>query len=106
MAGLALNPGTPPSFLEYLLDELDFILVMSVNPGFGGQEFIHSSLEKIRTIKQMCKKHRVSPLIEVDGGVNSKTVSRVVDAGADVCVAGSAVFGTDDYSEAIKLLRE
>lgn len=105
-AGVAINPATHPSTVEYVLRDLDFILVMSVNPGFGGQKFIPSALEKIRQLKAMCLEQGVSPLIEVDGGVNRKTVSDVVQAGADVCVAGSAVFGSDDYAMAIRELTD
>lgn len=105
-AGVALNPATSLSCLDYILEDLDFILVMSVNPGFGGQKFIPSSLAKIRRIKEMCQSCNVSPLIQVDGGVNKHTISKIVEAGAEVLVAGSAVFGSDDYTVAIDELRE
>ncbi len=105
-AGAVLNPATSPSVLEYVLKDLDMIVIMSVNPGFGGQEFISSSLEKIRFLKQMCKEQDVSVPVEVDGGVNIRTVRSVVEAGADICVAGSAVFGSRDYSQAISDLKE
>jgi len=102
-AGVSLNPSTPENVIEYVLDRLDLVLVMSVNPGFGGQSFIPSQLEKIRKIKQMIGDRPIE--IEVDGGVNKDTVKQVASAGADVVVAGSAVFGSGDYKTAIELLR-
>jgi len=105
-AGAALNPATPPSAVEYVLQDLDMVLIMSVNPGFGGQEFISSSLKKIRQVRQMCLSQGLSIPIEVDGGVNSRTIHPVMEAGADICVAGSAVFGKDDYREAVTRLRQ
>ncbi len=104
-AGVVLNPATNPCELEYVLDDLDFILVMGVNPGFGGQDFIPSTLEKIRALKEMCRrKDRIVP-IEVDGGINPGTIKEVAAAGADIYVAGSAVFGAGSYEEAIRELR-
>ncbi len=105
-AGAVLNPGTHPSAVEYVLEDLDLILVMSVNPGFGGQRFISASLKKIRQIKEMCDNQGVDIPIEVDGGVNADTIGEVVQAGASICVAGSAVFGQADYSSAIKELKQ
>ncbi len=105
-AGAVLNPATHPSTVEYVLAELDMLLVMSVNPGFGGQKFISSSLEKIRELKKMCQLQGIHIPIEVDGGVNAHTIHSVVEAGAEICVAGSAVFGRDDYMEAIKELKK
>ncbi len=102
-AGVSLNPHTSESVLEYLLDKLDLILVMSVNPGFGGQSFIESQLEKIRRIRTMIGQRPIE--IEVDGGVNAATIASVVGAGADVVVAGSAVFRGDDYVSTISELR-
>lgn len=102
-AGVALNPATPPEVIEYVLDNVDLVLVMSVNPGFGGQEFIPAVLPKIRRIKEMIGKRPVE--IEVDGGINSKTVSRVREAGATVLVAGTAVFGEENVVRAIKMLQ-
>ena len=103
-AGVSLNPATPESVLEYIIDKVDLILVMSVNPGFGGQSFIHSQLEKIRRIRQMIG---VRPIdLQVDGGVNTKTIGDVVEAGANVVVAGSAVFNGGDYVKSIKDLRQ
>ncbi len=105
-AGAVLNPATHPAVLDYVLEDLDVVLVMSVNPGFGGQEFIPSALRKISQVRKMCQSRGVSMIIEVDGGVNSRTIRSVVDAGADICVAGSAVFGKEDYADAIGELKE
>ncbi len=102
-AGVSLNPATPESVLEYVLDKVDLILVMSVNPGFGGQSFIPSQLDKIRRIRKMIGDRPVE--LEVDGGVNVDTIGDVVAAGADVLVAGSAVFKGDDYAATIGALR-
>ena len=103
-AGVSLNPGTPERVIEYVLDKLDLILVMSVNPGFGGQSFIPAQLEKIRRIRQMIGDRPID--LEVDGGVNVDTLKDVVDAGANVLVAGSAVFKGDDYGATIGALRD
>ncbi len=102
-AGVSLNPATPESVLEYVLDKVDLILVMSVNPGFGGQSFIPSQLDKIRRIRKMIGDRPIE--LEVDGGVNVDTIGDVVAAGADVLVAGSAVFKGDDYAATIGALR-
>ncbi len=104
-ASLALNPATPVSALEPILDDLDMVLLMTVNPGFGGQSFIESSLRKIRQLRRMCDEHGVNPLVEVDGGISAKTAARVTAAGANVLVAGSAVFGADDRACAIAEIR-
>ena len=103
-AGVSLNPGTPETVLEYVMDKLDLILVMSVNPGFGGQSFIPSSLDKIKRIRQMIGDRPIE--LEVDGGVNTDTITDVVAAGANVLVAGSAVFKGDDYAKTIGALRD
>ena len=103
-AGVSLNPSTPERVIEYVLDKLDLILVMSVNPGFGGQSFIPAQLEKIRRIRQMIGDRPID--LEVDGGVNIDTLKDVVDAGANVLVAGSAVFKGDDYAATIGALRD
>ena len=103
-AGVSLNPGTSESAIEYVLDKLDLILVMSVNPGFGGQSFIPAQLEKIRRIRQLIGDRPID--LEVDGGVNVDTLKDVVDAGANVLVAGSAVFKGDDYGATIGALRD
>jgi len=102
-AGVSLNPATPESVLEYVLDKVDLILIMSVNPGFGGQSFIPSQLEKINRVRKMIGDRPIE--LEVDGGVNVDTIGDVVSAGADVLVAGSAVFKGDDYAATINALR-
>jgi ribulose-phosphate 3-epimerase len=102
-AGLSLNPATPEGVLEYVLDKLDLILVMSVNPGFGGQSFIESQLEKIACIRRMIGNRAIE--LEVDGGVTADNAQRVIAAGADVLVAGSAVFKTSDYAGNIAAIR-
>jgi len=102
-AGVSLNPATPPEVLAYVLDKIDLVLVMSVNPGFGGQSFIESQVAKISRLKQMIGAKAIE--IEVDGGVTSETSKRCIAAGADVLVAGSAVFATSDYAANIKALR-
>jgi ribulose-phosphate 3-epimerase len=105
-AGVSLNPATPANVIEYVLDDVDLILVMTVNPGFGGQSFIPSQLQKIRTLADAVGRRPI--LIEVDGGVTPQTAPAIVEAGADVLVAGSAVFkgkGVAAYSENISALR-
>jgi ribulose-phosphate 3-epimerase len=104
-AGAVLNPATPLSALDWMIEDLDVVLIMSVNPGFGGQNFIASSLEKIRRLRALINGRGLTTLIEIDGGVNSSTVADVVRAGADVLVAGSAVFGSRDYAQTIALLK-
>lgn len=105
-AGVALNPGTPVSAVESMLDELDLLLIMTVNPGFGGQAFLASGLRKIERARQMIDDagRSGSTLIEVDGGVKLNNIADVAAAGADVIVAGSAVFGSDDPASAIREL--
>ncbi len=102
-AGVALNPATPPGVLEYVLDELDLVLVMSVNPGFGGQSFIPTAYEKIRKIRALLGKR--SALISVDGGVKREHAAPLAQAGAQVLVAGSAIFGAADPGQAVRELR-
>jgi len=106
-AGLSLNPGTPAKMLDYLYEDIDLVLVMSVNPGFGGQSFIPSQLRKIEAIRSTINKRGLDVLIEVDGGVNAETAQQCVDAGADVLVAGSATFkgGPDCYAANIRALK-
>ena len=104
-AGVALNPHTPVSLLEDILCDLDFVCLMSVNPGFGGQSFINRSVEKIKALKAMIVKNNYNCLIEVDGGVTTKNAAMLAEAGADVLVAGSAVFGAADPMEAVKLIK-
>jgi ribulose-phosphate 3-epimerase len=103
-AGVSLNPATPESVLQYVMDKVDLILVMSVNPGFGGQSFLTSQLDKIKNIRAMIGDRPTE--LEVDGGVNTDTIADVVGAGADVLVAGSAVFKGDDYVATIQALRD
>ena len=104
-AAIALNPGTPAVMAEPFLAEADMILVMTVNPGFGGQKFIPSTVQTIQSLRDMIKKSGRNISIEVDGGINENTAKLAVDAGANILVAGSAVFGKDDLSEAIRSLR-
>ncbi len=104
-AGVALNPTTPLSTIEWVLQDVDLVLVMSVNPGFGGQKFIAQALQKIRGLKPMIRAKNPNVLIEVDGGINQETIRSVAEAGADVFVAGSAIFGTSDYGETIGKFR-
>ena len=106
-AGISLNPGTPIDALDYLLEEIDLVLVMSVNPGFGGQSFIASQLRKIEALRARIDAAGLDVLIEVDGGVNPQTARQCVEAGADVLVAGSATFkgGPDHYAANIAALR-
>ncbi|MBX7494718.1 ribulose-phosphate 3-epimerase [Qipengyuania sp. 6B39] len=106
-AGVVLNPGTPAKMLDYLIEEVDLVLVMSVNPGFGGQKFIHSQLRKIEAIRSMIDKCGKPIHLEVDGGVDADTARLCVDAGADVLVAGSATFkgGPAQYAANIAALK-
>jgi len=105
-AGVALNPHTPEDSLRYVLPELDLVLVMSVNPGFGGQSFIPAALDKLRSVRRMIDESGYAIDLEVDGGVKPGTARQVVAAGADVLVAGSAIFNTPDYRVAIEALRK
>jgi ribulose-phosphate 3-epimerase len=102
---IVLNPHTRPEDIEFLLEDLDMVLLMSVNPGFGGQKFIPSVVEKAKRLKVLINKRNPKCLIEVDGGVNDKNIHELKDAGVDVVVAGSYVYGADDYSKAIKSLQ-
>ncbi|MBE6070947.1 MAG: ribulose-phosphate 3-epimerase [Clostridium butyricum] len=104
-AAISLNPGTPVSVLKDLIPSLDMVLIMSVNPGFGGQKFISYSLNKIREIKQLSEKYNPSLLIEVDGGIDQNNVKEVIEAGANVIVAGSAVFNNGNIEDNIIKLR-
>ena len=104
-AGVALNPHTPEDSLRYVLPDLDLVLVMSVNPGFGGQSFIPSALPKLRNLRRMIDEGGYAIDLEVDGGIKPGTAKQVVDAGADVLVAGNAVFNAPDYAAAIAALR-
>ncbi|MEO1593283.1 MAG: ribulose-phosphate 3-epimerase [Cyanobacteria bacterium J06632_22] len=104
-AGVVLNPSTPLSLIENVLDLCDLVLIMSVNPGFGGQSFIPSVLPKIRQLRAMCDERGLDPWIEVDGGLKAHNTWQVLEAGANAIVAGSAVFKADDYAEAISGIR-
>ncbi len=104
-AGVVLNPATSLSTLDYILEDVDLVMVMSVNPGFGGQSFIHSSIEKIRRLRELADARSLDVDIEVDGGVSSATIAEIAAAGANVFVAGSAVFGSSDYAATIAQLR-
>ena len=104
-AGVVLNPSTPLTNLEWVLEDVDYVLIMSVNPGFGGQAFIPSSLDKISALRQQIQDRGLSVLIQVDGGVNEKTISQIASAGTDVFVAGSAIFGSKDYQKTIQSFR-
>ena len=105
-AGIAINPATPEVVLESLLDYCDLILVMLVNPGFGGQKFIIEVLEKIKLVRSMIDACDKEIYLEVDGGINMDTIQSVANAGANVFVAGSAIFGSDNYANTIKHFRE
>ena len=102
---IVLNPHSRPEDIEYLLEDLDMVLLMSVNPGFGGQKFIQSVVPKAKKLKELINKHNPNCLIEVDGGVNNKNIAELKEAGVDVVVAGSYVYGADDYGQAIKSLQ-
>lgn len=104
-AGVSLNPHTPDEHVRYVLQDIDLVLVMSVNPGFGGQKFIPSALDKVALLRTMIDQSGCEIDLEIDGGVNSKTVRDIVKAGADVLVAGSAVFEANSYKKAIDTLR-
>lgn len=104
-AGVTLNPATPVAVLEDIIGEVDMVLLMSVNPGFGGQKFIENTLKKVRDLRALMERTGASPLIEVDGGVNLDTGKRLVEAGADMLVAGNAVFGAPDPADMIHRLR-
>lgn len=104
-AGLVLNPATPLNYLTHVLDKLDFILMMSVNPGFGGQSFIPQTLDKIRFVKQMIRDTGKQIRIEIDGGVKVDNIRSIAEAGADTFVAGSAIFNQTDYKQVIDKMR-
>ena len=105
-AGVALNPATPLSSIEWIIDQLDFVLIMSVNPGFGGQKFIESSIDKIKDLSKILMKKNSNAIIQVDGGINNNTIKAVSRAGATSFVAGSAIFNTENYKETILSLRQ
>lgn len=105
-AGLVLNPATPISCLEYVIDKLDVILLMSVNPGFGGQSFIPSTLTKLKQVRALIDQSGRDIRLEVDGGVNVENIRVIAEAGADMFVAGSAIFNQPDYAEVINKMRD
>jgi ribulose-phosphate 3-epimerase len=104
-AGLVLNPATPLSWLEFTLDKIDLVLVMSVNPGFGGQKFIPGALDKLRKVRELIRKSGRDVWLEVDGGVKVDNIAEIARAGADTFVAGSAIFGSKDYKATIASMR-
>ena len=104
--GVVLNPSTPVQTLEWIIENVDYVLIMSVNPGFGGQAFIRNSLEKVKALRQLIQRKNPKTLIEIDGGVNENTIAEIVAAGVDVFVAGSAIFGSRDYHAAISAFRQ
>lgn len=102
MAGIVLNPGTPISYVEECIELIDMVMIMSVNPGFGGQSFIPSSLDKIQRVRELADKHGKAIRISVDGGVKPDNIKQIADAGADTFVMGSAIFNADDRKEAVE----
>ena len=104
-AGLVLNPATPITWLEHVMDKLDMVLLMSVNPGFGGQSFIPSTLDKLKIVRDMIDESPYDIRLEVDGGVKVNNIAEIAKAGADTFVAGSAIFNTDDYAATIQAMR-
>jgi len=104
--GLVLNPSTSLQLIDWIIEYVDYVLVMSVNPGFGGQAFIPNSLDKIKELRRMIHNRKLNTLIEIDGGVNEKTISSIAEAGVDIFVAGSAIFGNTDYKETISNFRK
>ncbi len=105
-AGLVFNPATPLTYLEHVIDKLDLILIMSVNPGFGGQSFIPSALGKLRSAREMIDALDRDIRLEIDGGVKTENIGQIAAAGADMFVAGSAIFGTDDYAATVAAMRQ
>jgi len=103
---VVLNPATSLNTIEWVIEYIDFVLLMSVNPGFGGQSFISNTIEKTQQLKQMIENKGLSTLIQIDGGVNEKTINSISEAGADIFVAGSAIFRTGDYKKTIKNLKD
>ena len=103
--GVALNPHTPISVLEHVIEQIDLVCMMSVNPGFGGQKFIETTYQKVRNLKELIKTNNANTKIEIDGGVSEKNAKQLLDAGADVLVAGSAVFKADNPRQVIHKLK-
>ena len=106
MPGIVLNPATNVSVLEYCLVQIDMVLLMSVNPGFGGQKFIESTYEKISEVKEMIDAINPNIRLEVDGGINLKNIGKIAECGADTFVAGSAIFNSENYKKTISQMRE
>jgi ribulose-phosphate 3-epimerase len=104
-AGLVFNPGTPLHYLEHVLDKLDLVLIMSVNPGYGGQKFIPEALNKLRSVRKLINESKRDIWLEVDGGVKVDNIAEIARAGADTFVSGSAIFGTKDYKATIAAMR-
>ena len=105
-AGVVLNPATPVKSLEWIIEYVDYVLIMGVNPGFGGQVFIPNSIDKIKALRKQIQDRGLAVLIEVDGGVNENTIAEISSAGVDIFVAGSAVFGSKDYQKTIQSFRQ
>jgi ribulose-phosphate 3-epimerase len=105
-SGLVFNPATPMSYLDYVLDKIDLILIMSVNPGFGGQSFIPAALEKLRRAREIIDRSGRAIRLEIDGGVKIDNIAEIASAGADTFVAGSAIFGQKDYAATIAAMRK
>jgi len=105
LSGLVFNPATPLHYLDYVMDKVDMILLMSVNPGFGGQKFIPSTLEKLKLVRERIEKSGRNIRLEVDGGVGIQNIREIAEAGADTFVAGSAIFNADDYQATIAAMR-
>ncbi len=105
-AGVVLNPSTPLSLIDWVVEYVDFVMIMSVNPGFGGQDFIPNSLNKVKALRRMIRDRGLSTLIEIDGGVKEQNIKNISDAGVDVFVAGSAIFKSPDYKKTIDRFRE
>ena len=105
LPGVVLNPSTPLQSLEWILPDIAYVLIMSVNPGFGGQKFIPNSLDRIRNLRQLIQSRELNTMIEIDGGVNADTISDISAAGVDVFVAGSAIFGSSNYNDTITNFR-
>ncbi|MEN8247273.1 MAG: ribulose-phosphate 3-epimerase [Thermodesulfobacteriota bacterium] len=105
-AGAVLNPSTPLSSIEWEIDNLDLVMLMGVNPGFGGQKFIPATLDKVRVLRSVIQEKGLETLIEMDGGVSKNTIKEISDSGVDVLVSGSAIFGTENYAETIESFRK
>lgn len=105
-AGVALNPATSINYLDYIINEIDLVLIMSVNPGFGGQTFIESALTKIRDVRKMIDNSGRDIILQVDGGIKVDNIAKIAEAGANAFVAGSAIFNSDSYSSVIKAMRD